>query len=1815
MASAKIDPARARLVQQALDRVRLKLLDLTRRNPLLHYRPPKRRSAQIVDELPGPTFSKLIDGESFRMIGLEETSDDGRRDPGLFETNLTLPDPSGEPAERHTDLLLQTPYEPAELEARCKGLSNAAQIAIDETGGNFLYLAIGLLEWFESKDSEEKSRAPLILIPLRIEKGEYDRETDTFSYSVSYSGEDIETNLSLREKLTQEFRLTLPEFGEAADPESYLREVAELVSGIPRWRVAREMVIGLFSFAKILIYRDLDFRLWPQGQSISEHRIVGTVLAGPTDTPAGGYKTSELHDLEPDGEIGIPLIRDADSSQHAALIEAIRGDRDLVIQGPPGTGKSQTIANLIAAALGEGKSVLFVAEKRAALEVVKQRLEECELGQFVLELHSHRTNKGVLLKELERRLGLRSPRLARADETERRLLSERASLKEFSRAASALVGPDRLPFFEIAFRASRFRSEAGAELERLRDPSFAILSQQRIDSVAGVVREIAALDKRMPAEARDAFEGIDLRHAIAGDLPLVEEVVRRIQRSAVTLASAYSAGAASGLPIAGTLLSLEGLAGVDQAIRAVPSDELPRRDVCRALTDTATVEKVHTLAALLSDLRDARATGAILADHSDREQLENLDRACLALIALRFAYLPLSRLDACERDYGNALEAVSDLCAAEQDTRSLLAATPRSIADYKRALLLAEHFQSAPPNVSTAFHAAWLKPEAPAALRKCEERAFDLRRALNMFSDRFVLAALPTESACRSLAGRSAALNERWFRRFRSEHRALKKECAPFLVDLAVVREPALASQLREVATLLGSIGKFRDDTQLKSLLGASFAGIDSDMPEISRAVEWAQSLREIAGDPFTAEMLGGDIAGATARSAALGTRIGRCVVVAERFIAQNDGFARPDDQISTLRTQLAEGVNALRTAAPVLLRSRAQLSVNVQGLRAAARARLRVLEISEQVERSDLASEIGAAWQGERTDTQRLQRAITWTEGLKSAGSTAEFLEWLLSADNRSETVTALSQATEQFVAEADAASRELARFGAMEFRAWFSRQCPRGSIEEVTGACDRFLRGSGHHADWAARCRASVRVSELGVAEVAQRIGAVSPSAAQAEACMRALAHDALARSAIRSDFVLANFTRPAFENIVRRFREADLELQGLQRRRLARELLDWEIPEGNGAGRVAEFTDLALIRREIAKKKRHIPIRDLVRRAIAALSAMKPCFMMSPLSVAQYLRPGTVEFDLVIMDEASQIRPEDALGALARGKRAVIVGDSKQLPPTAFFDKLVDDGDPDDDATVIDGMQSILDIAENVMPRRMLTWHYRSQHPSLIAFSNSTFYDSSLIVPPSPYADHADFGVKYRFVPNAKYSRSGNPTEARTIAEAVRGHLLSRRRESLGVVAMNLAQRDLIQNEIERLQKADAVFDQALREQDEATSPFFVKNLENVQGDERDVIFISATYGPDAETGKVYQRFGPIAWPDGWRRLNVLFTRARVRLELFSSLRPEDIALGERPSLGVAALRNYLSFAQTGQLPEVGMPTGRPPDSDFEIEVARLLTANGYRADYQVGVAGFFIDVAVRSRADEGTYAIGIECDGATYHSARSVRDRDRLRQEILEAKRWRIHRIWSTDWFGNRDSEIRRLLNAVEDAMRSAAGAKSDAAAREPSIPPPPPPPAAAPEKRTESFADLARRYVLDWEDQRPKGGNLWIRSDDSRGDLNRALTDLGFRYSRGRGWWTRIPTILAPVRPSGSSVEQRRPAAEQRVDSRESMSSKNHKNVYRISTDDTQGWYVNLQRGGRKYQKFFGDRANSGDSGAYRAALAWRDAILAKLGAR
>jgi superfamily I DNA and/or RNA helicase len=424
-----------------------------------------------------------------------------------------------------------------------------------------------------------------------------------------------------------------------------------------------------------------------------------------------------------------------------------------------------------------------------------------------------------------------------------------------------------------------------------------------------------------------------------------------------------------------------------------------------------------------------------------------------------------------------------------------------------------------------------------------------------------------------------------------------------------------------------------------------------------------------------------------------------------------------------------------------------------------------------------------------------------------------------------------------------------------------------------------------------------------------------------------------------------------------------------------------------------------------------------------------------MMSPMSVAQFLVPGGLQFDLVVMDEASQIRPEDAAGAIARGKQIVVVGDPKQLPPTPFFEKLDRDDTAEDDeseeAEVQDlaGQESILDLASApYQPVRRLSWHYRSQHESLIAFSNGQFYDKSLIVFPSPHGNDPKFGVHCVEVAGV-YNRSLNHREAEEVVAAAQVFMRESCDRSLGIVAMNKPQQELIQKMMDDLYATDVAAEAYRLRWEQTLEPVFVKNLENVQGDERDVIFISTVYGRDA-AGNFFQRLGPINSRYGHRRLNVLFTRAKQELRLFTSMKPSDLRIELATSWGVKVLKNFISYARDGHS-EVGEFTGREVESEFERWVMEMLHEQGYEVVPQMGVAGYFIDLAVRHPEHSASFILGVECDGATYHSGRSVRDRDRLRQEVLERLGWKIYRIWSTDWFRNPRASFAKLVEAIED----------------------------------------------------------------------------------------------------------------------------------------------------------------------------------------
>ena len=459
------------------------------------------------------------------------------------------------------------------------------------------------------------------------------------------------------------------------------------------------------------------------------------------------------------------------------------------------------------------------------------------------------------------------------------------------------------------------------------------------------------------------------------------------------------------------------------------------------------------------------------------------------------------------------------------------------------------------------------------------------------------------------------------------------------------------------------------------------------------------------------------------------------------------------------------------------------------------------------------------------------------------------------------------------------------------------------------------------------------------------------------------------------------------------------------------------------------------ISILLREGEKKRKQKNIRTLLAEISELVQTLKPCFLMSPLSVSTFLSSDMC-FDVVVFDEASQIFPQDAVGAIYRGKQLIVVGDSKQMPPSNFFNAMAVMEEDDDDSEDVTDFESILDICSTTFPQKRLKWHYRSRYEQLISFSNKNFYDNDLVTFPSSKKDDTGIGVDYIYVDGVFDRKSKtNQKEAERIVDLVFENIEKYPERSLGVVAFSISQQNLIDKLISKRRQADTSKEAFFKS--DRPEPFFVKNLETVQGDERDTIIFSIAYAKDSQ-GRLLLNFGPINREGGERRLNVAVTRAKSNVQLVSSMRYTDIDLSRTKSVGARLLREYLDFAENGEIALERSLTVNPfeeYDSEFEMEVCEFLRENGFSVDTQVGYSSFKIDLALKN-PNTSDYLLAIECDGATYHSSKNARDRDRLRQTILENMGWKFYRIWSTDWFRNKKVEKERLLLAAKAAVEKA-----------------------------------------------------------------------------------------------------------------------------------------------------------------------------------
>jgi len=1557
-----------------------------------------------------------------------------------------LPKPFGDSPdpERHLDDEIQTLHFPREMDRKLNGIVDQARTMAQEAGVSTLRAAFGFLEWREAHQAETKRLSPLMLLPVEISRksGRPWRHFD-----ISGEGSEVETNRTLALRLKQDFGYELPAFQDEDSPESFLARVEESVAQIPNWRVRRFVTIGNFGFSKLAMYTDLDPELWEENTAFAEEGLVWKILMGENRSEGDPFDA-------PDYEIDSPtidsknlfLVTDADASQHSAIIDTADG-KNLVIKGPPGTGKSQTITNIIAASIVSGKKVLFVAEKMAALEVVSSRLDASGLGEYCMEVHSSKTSKISVRKSISRRLDLQNSVPPPADFTNS--LEEwrgiRDKLNAYVTALNECVGALGLSVQQILWGARRSRDDAGAAWELARDAyidGVLELTPTQRNHAQDAVRDVLT---RLPTLVAGYESLREHQWGALGckQLTLIE------QEDARAAVSKWRAALQALAELASEFSGQFGPLPRDtrQAL-ALIADRLPRLDVpnqpvvpvmARALADPALRERASELLRLVATGRDqsAGSEGLILSRFPDTDrdweqwcsqvrgacaqinslvsEAETIDEAVEALAALREKVKSLSRLADLAEAAGGVLSETSPEITVGFAVRTFRAAC--LIEATSEEILLRRQ----PPLFDDA---------AIPLLSEAATRAKELSEQRQSLDQTFSLKPLPSlkEADHHHRSLRAAGALGAFSKRVREAKRFFRSISLP-----GVRAKPVeMAQHLARLAAYLDGRTKLASDARLAQLCGNWFDGPETRFDLLMDVQRWGRQVQ--ATFPAT------DQYGSSLRNLLLQGPYEHLEYIAEH--ARAIDHTSVDDWLESVKDEsvpFAELVADPREKVADLEDAIGQLHASGFGPRTPLSVAAKAAEsigalnelrfqvhgaVLERAERSisllllanafEMASElVGLDFPAETAGklfsddvSENMQRVRDWCERVKAQ------LE--KEAECRSRAAKYI-EITKEVEGKADGAAEG-------------------SELGDLIGKLDHALSHPEALGPWVEFLRARRQAADLGIGNLIEAMVEQKTPVHEGIAAYNALVYRLLSKAAFERFPYLSEFDGLSIEQARERFQTLDKNILTLQKEKIQSELCHLPIPPGIGVGLKREYTELALIRNELSKNKKHLPLRELLDRAGGAIQRLKPCMMMSPLSVATYLKPGSMSFDLLVVDEASQMPPEDAIGALLRAGQCVIVGDPQQLPPTPFFRRFEDAMDIEDEEESEDlQIESILEQAYNVfLPPRQLRWHYRSRHESLIAFSNKHFYENRLTVFPSPREKDDALGVK--LVPvNGRYADRHNPDEARAIANWAADFMHERLEHSLGIVAVNQLQRDLINDEMERLLERDAHVRRYIEywEREEGgLYNFFVKNLENVQGDERDVIAISTVYGSNAD-GRVMQNFGPVSQRNGHRRLNVLFTRAREQVVLFSSLKPEDIQLRETTGQGPRILRNYLDYARTGRL-DPGNPSGRLPDSDFEIAVANRLVRLGYEAVPQVGVAGFFIDLAVRHPDFPGTFLVGVECDGATYHSAKSARDRDRLREEVLKGLGWTIYRIWSTDWFRDPDGETEKLRLFIEQA---------------------------------------------------------------------------------------------------------------------------------------------------------------------------------------
>ncbi len=1526
-----------------------------------------------------------------------------------------------------------------DLQKTLKALRYKANTSIEEQGINTLYLTFGMLKWKERDDSSQVFSSPVILVPVRLLI-----ESITSPYRLVLHDDEIVINPTLSHKLDNDFGIIMPDFDSTHDsPAEYIEKLLCKVEN-KGWDVERSTHLTNLSFLKINMYKDLE----RNEEKINANPVIAALVGEQEPIQV----SEEFNNFDQDKQIR-PIdtfqVVDADSSQQDAILLSKKGV-SFVLQGPPGTGKSQTITNIIAEAIADGKKVLFVSEKMAALQVVYNRLASVGLADFCLTLHSHKAKKKEILRDLANSINIdrtrvRDEALAQLDLLERK----RNLLNEYQEELHTPTSGLNISIYSVNGKL--------AKLENVPNVVFSIPDADSVTSelLSERIYLLDELSKTVGKRSEDYADNVwreasikfltnALRHEIDSN---VATAIPRMEKLAEQHSSICSK---LGIKLEPSLTGVDDLISILSFVAKspfIPVEWITDQNI-DSLIDSARKYRVQVE-------QIVRTTREL--NNQYREQFFDIDAVKRkdGLCSLMDQLLTQLNGGDCNWISQNIDKINVEITSINDDINSL----------FEEAKLIALKIGIAAPNTVDQIIVFAKSIQALADIHKVHptRKWFDSDELIRIKSE------IKSQESLHNtvLESRNSILSrfdkeildcefypvlqrfrgeyKSFFRVFNGQYRKDLKLLNAFLSNGGKLSYNDALDVLNMLKSISDSQAIITANTQHYSEdYGDCYVGVNTQWDVLYNKLEtFEQSVCHL--HTISSQLKDLIVQGLLPISDIIHFNTNYSQFNIESIFEQLVSILKCDFNKNTQWNDIRTYIEKSNSIATKFISEFHDL-MNMRKAYCNYESIISDLDLLSSLKTSEgklvkqkdtICSLYRDYYNGIETDWDKLIDALNYAVELRSLISLYELPESFVR--DICEDYKTISYCNDESLIMSklkNALQKDIE---------WFVTLFNNGSDFYRYNILDLANRMSlckdKKHLleEWIDYCTNRERCNNAGLGEYVTKVEELDiDSNYIVDAYLKRFYH-------LWLDAVLPNF--PAVQNFrgriqsqtINEFCELDKGQFVIAQARVRERALS-RIPDFSSINGARD--EIAILKRELNKQRRLMPLRKLFMAIPNLVTSLRPCFMMSPLSVSVFLEAQSYDFDMVIFDEASQVHTEDAIGAIMRGKQAIIVGDTKQLPPTSFFSTSLNDEDfdVDTDEAIEDSYagayESILDEAVAVLPERSLRWHYRSRHEHLIAFSNIKIYNSQLITFPSSTEKAPDCGVEYVYVNDGVYDRGGkknNIIEAKKVADLVFEHSKKHPNRSLGVVTFSEAQQNAVDAAIRQKRLKDPHFDKFFI--DDKEEPFFIKNLENVQGDERDTIIFSIGYAKDSK-GIMYMNFGPLSREGGYRRLNVAITRAKYNVKLVGSIVPTDIDLDKVSSEGVKMLRSYIEFAQQGIIAlekELTFNYDLEFDSPFEEAVYDFLQSKGYNVVTQVGCSGFRIDMAVKHPTQSGKFVIGIECDGAMYHSSRTARERDRLRQAVLEDMGWTIYRIWSTDWIKDPKTEEGKLINAIEKAL--------------------------------------------------------------------------------------------------------------------------------------------------------------------------------------